>query len=88
VITNQQNKLSNSLKNELSDINHIAINHYEEHILPALKRRTDLAMKTLSQRISSIPTPNSPKVPSELKLEDRRLIDNLQKENSELKLKV
>ncbi len=88
VITNQQKKLNYSLKKELNDIYHMAVNHYEEHSFPGIKRRQELTMKTPSQRISSFPTSNSPKGPSELKPEDRRLIDTLQKENSELKLKV
>ena len=88
----KQNKLYHSLTEELSDIYHMALNHFQEHILPAIKRKQQLARQTFSQRISSeissLSSSNLTKVASKLQPEDRRLIDNLRKENSELKSKV
>ena len=90
-MTNQQNKLQpHEFTKELNDIFSTATNHFKEHIVPSLKRNQKLPnMSTLfSQRISIPNSFNLPITTKELKLEDRRLIDNLRKDNSELKSKV
>ena len=94
-MTNQQNTFNYSLTKEVNDIYHMALNHFQEHVLPAIKRKQQLdmkrkqqlAMNTTSQRIS-FPTFSFPPYHSEFKLEDGRLVDNLRKENSEWKSKV
>jgi len=87
VMTNQQNTFNYSLTRELSDIYHMALNHFKEDILPAIKRKQQLAYNTASQRIS-FPTFTFPPLASDFKLKYDRLIDNQQKEISELKSKV
>jgi len=86
-MTNQQNTFNYSLTKEVNDIYHMALNHFQQHVLPAIKRKQQLAMNTTSQRIS-FPTFSFPPYHSEFKLEDGRLVDNLRKENSEWKSKV
>jgi len=86
MMTNQPNLLiSHELTRELNDIYKTAIDHFKEQILPALKRKQKLT--AISQEIS-IPSPCLPKAPIDVKVEDHLLIDNLRKENFDLKSKV
>jgi len=85
VMTSQQNTVDYSIMKEVTDIYHMALDHYKEHILPVIERNQKLA--TNSQQIS-FPTFSWPALPSEIKSKDDALIDNQRKEISELKSKV
>lgn len=88
-MANQQIQLNSyPLTIEHDDIYGMALSHFKEHILPSLKEKQKLSTRTISQGIS-IPTAAAcPSVSLQFKLEDRLLINNLRKENSELKSKV
>lgn len=89
--TIQKNAFDYSITKELRDMYHMALNHFKEHILPAIKKKEDqLAMNDIFNPRNSFPTLNLPKVPlPQLKMDDRLLlIDTQQKEISELKSKV
>ena len=86
VMTNQQQGLNyNQSIREVDDIHDMACSHFREHILPAIATNQKKTTNT-SQRIF-VPTVLTT-VPSQVKLEDSNIIENLRKENSELKSKV
>jgi len=88
MMSNQLNRLdSYEFLKELNDLCRMAIDHFQEHILPdLLKRKQKLA--TISRGIS-YPINYLPEVPLEHELEDRLYINiDQRKENSELKSKV
>ncbi len=86
LMTNQQNTVDYTVMYKVSELYHMALNHYKEHINPVIKSHSTFSAPT---RFSS-PAFKSSTLSSELLklMGDHRYVDNQQKENSELKLRV